>query len=242
MANGTRAEPDGQGPYPKAMDENQIGEAWADLGASFGASAGGDRMSFALRSLSYPDLLDQAVALAARQMAHPAFPEAMWLRDRERISASIRESLTKPGTVVQQRFAQAVYGTHPYGQRATPESLSRIGAQDLKNLHAQALRACRATVSVVGNTLHLTFDIPRGNDGAQGIAGQTGADGAPGPQGPQGPTGEVSQTDLNNGLLNTLSQTSANTNAVATLDNPFADPDVEILRQKVNELINMLRR
>ena len=150
MANGTRAEPQGQGPYPHAMDENQIGEAWADLGASLGISAGGDRMSFGLRSLTYPDLLEKAVALAARQMAHPAFPEAMWLRDRERISASIRESLTKPGTVVQQRFAQAVYGTHPYGQRATPESLSRIGVQDLKNLHAQSLRACRATVSVVG--------------------------------------------------------------------------------------------
>ncbi len=150
MANGTRAEPQAQGPYPHAMDENQIGEAWADLGASLGISAGGDRMSFGLRSLTYSDLLDKAVALAARQMAHPAFPEAMWLRDRERISASIRESLTKPGTVVQQRFAQAVYGTHPYGQRATPESLSRIGVQDLKNLHAQSLRACRATVSVVG--------------------------------------------------------------------------------------------
>lgn len=154
MASGTRAEPfvqgQGQGLYPKALDENQIGEAWADLGASFGASAGGDRMSFGLRSLSYPDLLDKAVALAARQMAHPAFPEAMWLRDRERISASMRESLTKPGTVVQQRFAQAVYGTHPYGQRATPETLARIGVQDLKNLHAQALRACRASVSVVG--------------------------------------------------------------------------------------------
>ena len=150
MANGTRAEPQGQGPYPHGMDENQIGEAWADLGASLGISAGGDRMSFGLRSLTYPDLLEKAVALAARQMAHPAFPEAMWQRDRERISASIRESLTKPGTVVQQRFAQAVYGTHPYGQRATPESLSRIGVQDLKNLHAQSLRACRATVSVVG--------------------------------------------------------------------------------------------
>jgi zinc protease len=150
MANGTRAEPQGQGPYPNAMDENQIGEAWADLGASFGGSAGGDRMSFGLRSLSYPDLLDKAVALAARQMAHPAFPEAMWLRDRERISASIRESLTKPGTVVQHRFAEAVYGAHPYGFRATPETLSRIGVQDFKNLHAQALRACRATVSVVG--------------------------------------------------------------------------------------------
>jgi hypothetical protein len=92
---------------------------------------------------------------------------------------------------------------------------------------------------VVGNTLHLTFGIPRGYDGAQGA---NGADGAPGAQGPQGLPGEVSQTDLNNGLLNTLNQTSNNTNALATLDNPFADPDVEILRQKVNELINALRR
>ncbi len=158
MTNGTRAEPQGQGPYPLALDENQIGEAWADLGASFGGSAGGDRMSFGLRSLSYPDLLDKAVALAARQMAHPAFPEAMWLRDRERISASIRESLTKPGTVVQQRFAQAVYGTHPYGFRTTPESLSRIGVQDLKNLHAQSLRACRATVSLVGDLTRAQAD------------------------------------------------------------------------------------
>ncbi len=29
-----------------ALDENALGEAWADLGAQFDASAGGDRMSF----------------------------------------------------------------------------------------------------------------------------------------------------------------------------------------------------
>ena len=40
-----------------ALDENQLGEAWADLGAGFGAGAGSDRMSFSLRSLTYPDLL-----------------------------------------------------------------------------------------------------------------------------------------------------------------------------------------
>jgi hypothetical protein len=121
-----------------------------------------------------------------------------------------------------------------------------------------------ATVSVVGNTLHLSFDIPRGNDGAQGAQGAAGAegpqgpqgtpgdpggppgpagaDGAPGAQGPQGLPGEVSQTDLNNGLLNTLNQTSNNTNTVATLDNPYADPDVEAMRQKMNELILSARR
>ena len=45
-----------------ALDENQLGEAWADLGASFGAGASGDRMSFSLRSLTEPDLLDRATA------------------------------------------------------------------------------------------------------------------------------------------------------------------------------------
>src|SRR3954471_12712440 len=48
-----------------ALDENQLGEAWADLGASFGAGASLDRMSFTLRSLTYPDLLTKAVHLAS---------------------------------------------------------------------------------------------------------------------------------------------------------------------------------
>ena len=36
--------------------------------------------------------------------------------------------------------------------------------------------------------------------------------------------------------------TSNNSNAVATLDSPLADPDDEALRVKVNELIASLRR
>ncbi|MBC7379767.1 MAG: insulinase family protein, partial [Burkholderiaceae bacterium] len=60
-----------------ALDENALSEAWADLGASFGASAGSDRMSFSLRTLTYPDLIAKAVKLAARQMGEPSFPEAV---------------------------------------------------------------------------------------------------------------------------------------------------------------------
>ncbi len=158
IASGMRADPKGQGPYARAMDENQLGEAWADLGASFGAGASADRLSFSLRSLSYPDLLSKAVSLAARQMAQPSFPEAIWSRDRERMSAAIRESLTQPGTVAQNAFASAVYGAHPYGFRTTPESLMRISVQDLQALHAQALRTCRASVSVVGDLTRAQTD------------------------------------------------------------------------------------
>ena len=162
LASGIRAqrggEGGGQGPYAKALDENQLGEAWADLGASFGASASGDRLSFSLRSLSDADLLGKAAQLAARQMAHPAYPQAVWLRDRDKMAAAIRESLTRPGTVAQNRYAEAVYGGHPYGWRSTPESLQRIGVADLQRWHAQALRPCRAVVSVVGDVTRAQAD------------------------------------------------------------------------------------
>jgi hypothetical protein len=139
-----------------------------------------------------------------------------------------------------------------------------------------------ASASVVGNTLHFTFGLPRGNDGNQGGAGPVGPEGPQGPafaqaivdavntlppssaatvavsfdgtfvhftfgipqgsDGAQGLPGEVSQADLNNALLNTLNQTSGHTNAVTTLDSPFADPDMEAMRQKMNELILNGRR
>ena len=46
-----------------------------------------------------------------------------------------------------------------------------------------------ATVGVFlsGATLHFTFGIPRGSNGAQGPAGTNGSDGSPGATGPQGP-------------------------------------------------------
>ena len=158
LASGIQAQPGGQGPYAQALDENQLGEAWADLGALFSASASGDRLSFSLRSLSDAPLLARAAQLAARQMAHPAYPQDVWLRDRDKMASAIRESLTRPGTVAQHRFGEAVYSGHPYGWRITPESLQRIAVGDLQRWHAQALRPCRAVVSVVGDVSRAQAD------------------------------------------------------------------------------------
>ncbi len=138
-----------------------------------------------------------------------------------------------------------------------------------------------ATVNLVGNTLHFSFDIPRGGvgaPGADGIPGQQGPpfanalvdavntlnagesatvsvffdatsvrftfgiprgnDGGQGGQGEPGPPGEVTSATL----ANAISGTSSNTNAVSTLDTPFADPDAEALRAKLNEFILAGRR
>ena len=132
-----------------ALDENQLGEAWADLGAGFGAGAGSDRMSFSLRSLSYPDLLPKAVQLAARQIGEPAFSEPIWQRERQRIAASIREANTRPATLAGRAYAAAVYNGHPYGHDMTEATLERIGVQDMKQFY-RLMEPCRAKVSIVG--------------------------------------------------------------------------------------------
>lgn len=149
------------------------------------------------------------------------------------------------------------------------------------------------TVSVVGNTLHFTFAIPKGTDGAPGTQGIPGIDGATGAQGPpfaqalidsvttlppgtpafvtvsfdgtnvkfafgipmgfqgdvgpEGQPGEVTNAALAAAISTAISGTSTNTNAVATMDTPFAnDPptlaDMELMRAKYNELVLAARR
>ena len=145
-AKGVRATATGDA----AMDENDLGEAWADLGASFEAGAERDGLVFTLRSLTEPDLLERAARLAARQLGEPSFPAPVWQRERARWEAGIKEADTRPGTVASKAFSTAVYGTHPYGQRPTAETLARIGVEDLQAFHTRYQRACRARVAIVG--------------------------------------------------------------------------------------------
>lgn len=133
-----------------ALDENQLGEAWADVGAGFSGDASADRLGFTFRSLTDPDLLARASHLAARELGEPAFPDAVWQRDRQRMVAAIRESNTRPATIAARAFNQAVYGNHPYGWENTEESLARLTVQDMRDFYRQMVRPCRAKASVVG--------------------------------------------------------------------------------------------
>jgi zinc protease len=133
-----------------ALDENQLSEAWVDLGAQFGARAGADRFSVSLRSLTEPDLLERAVALAARQLAAPAWPATVWQRERERLLASLKEADTRPGTHAGRAFARAVYNGHPYGFEPVADTLNRITVDDQRAFFRRHVAACRAQVTLVG--------------------------------------------------------------------------------------------
>lgn len=143
----------------RALDENALGEAWADLGASFSASAGTDRFSFSLRSLTEPELLNQAVLLAARQIAEPSFPAEVWQRDRQRLVAQLKESYTRPGSVAAREFSKAVYGSHPYGHELTEATLARINVADMQAFHTANITRCNARVSIVGAVTRPQADV-----------------------------------------------------------------------------------
>jgi len=133
-----------------ALDENAVSQAWADLGASFGASVGADRLSFSLRTLTEPELLNQAVALAARQLGEPAFPAAVWERERQRYVANLRESYTRPASVANRAFSTGVYGGHPYGRDMTEQTLARVNVEQMRLFYAAYVSPCRTRVSLVG--------------------------------------------------------------------------------------------
>jgi hypothetical protein len=102
------------------------------------------------------------------------------------------------------------------------------------------------SVSVVGDTLHLTFGIPQGQTGIAGNDGPEGPQGIPGPPGEPGTpgeSGEVTFAALSTELTN---NTSANSNGVGTLgffaNDPPNQSDVQQIIDKVDELINALRR
>lgn len=138
-------------PTLPAMDENQLGEAWADLGASFVASSSQDRFSFRLRTLTQDEILKAATLLAAQQMARPAFDAKIFEREREKSIAALRESLTQPGAVAGRAFAAAIYPSHPYGELVTPESMQSTQVEDLESFYKQYINLCNARISMVGN-------------------------------------------------------------------------------------------
>lgn len=133
-----------------AQDENALGEAWADLGANFGAAADDDGFSYVLRSLTDPELLAKAARLAARQIAEPSWPQDIWQRDRARWSAALKEADTRPATVAAKAFSAAVYGGHPYGLQTSEATLARIDVSAMQAFHRKLINACGARVSIVG--------------------------------------------------------------------------------------------
>lgn len=133
-----------------ARSEGELADAFADLGAEFGGGVSDDRASIRLRTLSSQAERTAAVTLMSQIVSRPAYPAEMLEREKARMAAALRESETRPAAIGARAFNAALYGDHPYGFTASPETVQAITRDDLVAFHQRRYDAGHAVVTLIG--------------------------------------------------------------------------------------------
>ena len=133
------------------LNEAQIADEIADLGANIGVSVSGERATMRIRTLSRQDLRDRAVQLASAMLTAPTYDPKILAREKQRMTTALLEAETKPETVLDRRFRKSVYGNYPLANSPTMQSIANISATDLQQFHKQFYRGDRMIVSIVGD-------------------------------------------------------------------------------------------
>ena len=119
------------------------------LGSRIEASAGPDSIALTAAALNkYTAQLLQLMSDAARQ---PAFTEEQLNKARKLVLSSLEAQKQKPGALLSKMVAKVVYGNHPYGSIATPDTVKSILRDDLVQFHKLHFRPNNATLAIVGD-------------------------------------------------------------------------------------------
>lgn len=133
------------------LNSDAFQEMLDDVGAEMGFNADDDRITGSMRMLA--DKRDTAIDLLALAVNRPRFDQAPIDRIRQQVVAGIKASERDPNTIAGRKFAEALYGDHPYARRSegTEASLISITHDDLVTFHKQNFARDNLIVSVVGS-------------------------------------------------------------------------------------------
>jgi zinc protease len=135
------------------LSEDEIARRMADSGAQFGGRVDSDRAGVTLRTLSHAEERRQALDVFARVLQRPEFPAAVLDREKKRLVEAIKESDTKPETLLSRGFNQLAYANHPYGLRGSGEAatVAQITRDDLVEFYRRYYTVDRAVVAIIGD-------------------------------------------------------------------------------------------
>ncbi|MDR6633493.1 zinc protease [Phyllobacterium sp. 1468] len=133
------------------FDSQTFQEKLDDVGAEMSFNADDDDVTGSIRMLA--EKRDQAVDLLTLAVNKPRFDQAPIDRIRQQIVAGIKSSERDPNTIAGRKFAEALYGDHPYGRRSegTEASLNSITHDDLATFHKHNFARDNLIVAVVGS-------------------------------------------------------------------------------------------
>jgi zinc protease len=130
----------------------ELAEQFEDVGAVLSTGALRDMAWVALRSLTDPPLLQQAVSAFSAVVASPTFPEEAFERERRRMMVELRQTEQSPGGLAEIAFYREVFGDHPYSQspKGSEDSLSRLSLADVRDFHRRFYVGRNAILVIVG--------------------------------------------------------------------------------------------
>jgi zinc protease len=132
------------------LSEDEISTRFANIGALSGGVFDQDRAGVSVRTLSNERERSEAVELLAKIVQEPAFPEAVFERERAQFVSSLRQSNAQPESVAERQFLKLLYQDHPYSQRPTEATLKAVTREDVVKFYRTFYTSDNAVVAMIG--------------------------------------------------------------------------------------------
>lgn len=133
------------------MDSRAIAAAFDGAGARFDTDTSDDAITLSLETL--PERAEQTLALVAKLIAEPTFPQDELDRLKRRELDRLAQEMAEPAWLSQRPFFRAVYGeSHPYARfDTTPEALRAITRDEVVSFHREhVLKGGAISIVAVG--------------------------------------------------------------------------------------------
>ncbi|HEX2386244.1 MAG TPA: pitrilysin family protein [Candidatus Binatia bacterium] len=136
----------------RTRTSREIAEQIDRMGASMWASSGFGSVETGFGASGLKDNFDAWFGLAMDVLLNPSFPEVELNRMKERIKVRLRQQRSSPGFLADERFALAVYGSHPAAiVSATPESIDALTPEALAVWHRERYDPARTILGIAGD-------------------------------------------------------------------------------------------
>ena len=127
----------------------QLAEWIESVGGSVGAFSQAEFSAITVSILS--EYIDVAYEYLQDVVMNPTFPEEELEIIRERTKTGLELELSQPSAMAQRHFDEVVYGAHPYGKKATVESVTSITRDEMVAFYQKNCVANNVLVGVVGD-------------------------------------------------------------------------------------------
>ena len=130
----------------------QIAQALDTMAATVAVSANEGSQIATVSGSALTDQFDQVLALAADVLLNPSFPEKELGLYKVRARASLEEQRSDPDFLRDERYARAIYGTHPAASMGlTRESVEKITRDAVVAFHKKTYVPDHAIIGVSGD-------------------------------------------------------------------------------------------